>query len=188
MLRAKPFAAERNHLWHARTMDDPLAFDNERMVHLDRGTYHWVSVKRFRITADHQAPELLAALVHHPQYRDNYAGSGPDDQSSPNLHGPYLLDRIHSDTFTRIAPSAAQDLLRQWATRACGTVSSAVQSDLDHWVYSTLPGSTVFELPNMRPDAEHDWGWVVGAINGFHELVTVNQSSRVLTLIVASDD
>ncbi|MFJ4657994.1 hypothetical protein ACIP5Y_42565 [Nocardia sp. NPDC088792] len=169
-------------------MDDPIAFDHEQMVHLDSGTYHWVSLKAFRITADRPDTELLAALVRHPQYRDNYAGGGPDDQSSPSLHGPYLLDRISADSFNHLSPGTAQTLLQQWADRASGTVSVAVQDELNRWVYPVLTDSVVFELPDLTHDAEHDWGWIVGAINGFHELVAIDRPSRVMTLVVASDD
>lgn len=169
-------------------MDDPIAFDHERMIHLDCGTYHWVSLKAFRITADRPDADLLTALIHHPQYRDSYAYGGPDDQSSPSLHGRYRLDHISVDSFNHLSPQIAQLSLRQWADRASGTVSAAVQDELDRWVYPLLTDGALFELPSLGQDAEHDWGWVVGAVSGFHEIVAIDRLGLVMTLVVAADD
>lgn len=169
-------------------MDDPIAFDHGRMIHLDSGTYHWVSLKAFRITADRPDTDLLAALIRHPQYRDSYAGGGPDDQSSSSLYGRYRLDRISADSFNQLSPRTAQLSLQQWADRAGGDVSATVQEELNRWLYPVLADSAVFELPRLGQDAEHDWGWVVGAVNGFHEIVAIDRPGRVMTLVVASDD
>lgn len=53
-------------------MDDPIAFDHEQLIHLDSGPYHWVSLKAFTITASRSDKDLIAAMIRHPQYRDNY--------------------------------------------------------------------------------------------------------------------
>ncbi|WP_405496120.1 hypothetical protein [Nocardia sp. NBC_00511] len=169
-------------------MDDPIAFDHEQLIHLDSGPYHWVSLKAFTITASRSDKDLIAAMIRHPQYRDNYAGGGPDDQSSPSLHGPYRLDLISADSFIHLSSTTAQLSLRQWAERASRTVSATVQTELDRLVYPVLTNSAVFELPSLGQDAQHDWGGVVGAINGFHELVAINRPGRVMTLVVAADD
>ncbi|MFE9575124.1 hypothetical protein ACFYO1_01960 [Nocardia sp. NPDC006044] len=169
-------------------MDGLITFERERIVHLDAGTYHWVSSKYFRIGTDRPDDDLLTALVHHPQYRDHYAGGSPDQQGAHNLHGPYQLHRISAESFHRISADTAQTQLHQWADQASGTISAAVQDSLDRWVYPMLATDDVFELRDPGPDAVHDWGWVVGAANGFHEFIAIDRTDRLMTLIVAADD
>jgi hypothetical protein len=45
----------------------------------------------------------------------------------------------------------------------------------------------VFELPDLRSIAEHQWGGVVG-MNGFLEYVAISADRNQLNLLVASDD
>ncbi|WP_327141321.1 hypothetical protein [Nocardia sp. NBC_01327] len=167
-------------------MDSALTFDTGRLVLLDRGTYRWVSLKRFRIDSARPVSELLSALVAHPSYRDHFA-SAFETQGIHTLHGPYRVECITADTFRSINSSSARTLLQDWAGNAGVPVSREVQAELDTQVFPLLEAPELFQLPDLRPDAQHDWGWVVG-VDGFHELVAIDQADRVLTLIVAADD
>ncbi|MEG8183221.1 hypothetical protein [Nocardia terpenica] len=66
-------------------------------------------------------------------------------------------------------------------------MSQQIQAELDTQVFPLLETPRLFQLPDLRPDAQHDWGWVVG-VDGFHELVVIDQPDQVLTLVVAADD
>lgn len=170
-------------------MPSLITFESERTIHMGANTRHWVSVKTFRIDKD--SPDensILTALISDPQYRDHYAGGSPDNQGSHLLHGPYRLDHISVQSFRRIDPHAAKALLQHWAAQACADPSAAVEAGLDEWVYSELINNDLFQLQDMCPGAKHEWGWVVGAINGFHELVAIDRTNSRLTLVVASDD
>jgi hypothetical protein len=59
---------------HDVRVHEVLRFAGETMIHLERGTYQWVSIKRFEASGDLADAELLAALISHPQYHDHYAG------------------------------------------------------------------------------------------------------------------
>ncbi|GAB0105907.1 hypothetical protein JMUB6875_48890 [Nocardia sp. JMUB6875] len=169
-------------------MDGVLTFDHELTIHLDPGTYHWISVKVFRFeSAQPNHEQLLSALIAHPRYRDHYATDFAE-QGTHALHGPYRLDAITADTFTPTTAEAARTLLQDWANTASGSVPVKVQRELDERVFAWLGLGVLYRLPDLRPGAEHDWGWVVGAINGFHELVSIDHKNRILTLVVAADD
>ena len=59
---------------------------------------------------------------------------------------------------------------------------------MDREVYSRIAAATaIYELPNIRATAQHDWGEVAGS-DGFHEFVVINRENGELALIVASDD
>jgi hypothetical protein len=141
-------------------MDRSIVFDHEQMVRLDKGTFHWVSLKQFRIDPTQSNRRLLDALVAHEQYRDHYAGGRAVDQNYHSLHGPYRLEYISVDTFRPVRPTVAQAVLQEWVKAASnGLPSPQVQQDLNQNVYSVLDADSLLQLPNLRPDAEHDWGW-----------------------------
>lgn len=166
-------------------LHQPITFEHERTVHLDQGTHHWVSIKQFRIDPAQPDHSLLAALVADPRYRDHYAGG---DAADHDHHGPYRLEHISAETFQPVGGAAAREVLELWAGDATGGAPSAhVQRDLEQHVYPVLVGPSLFHLPDLRPGAEHDWGWVVGQ-QGFHEFVAVDRVEHIMTLIVASDD
>jgi len=169
-------------------VDVPITYDHEQMVHLDEGTYHWVSLKQFHIDPTLSDTELLDALVAHWAYHDHYAGQDAADQDHHSLHGPYRLECISADAFRPARAAIAEALVQAWAEEAtAGPPSEPVQKLLDEKVYPLLGVSSLLELPNLRPDAEHDWGWVVGR-NAFHEYVEIDRPRQSLTLIVAADD
>ncbi|MET9492379.1 hypothetical protein [Nocardia sp. NPDC006630] len=167
-------------------MDSPLTFETERSVLLDRGTYHWARLQTFRIDSARPVSELLTALVAHPRYRDHFA-TAFEGQGIHTLHGPYRVECIAADTFRPISSTSARILLQDWADNAGVPVSREIQAELDTQVFPLLEAPELLQLPDLRPDAQHDWGWVVG-VDGFHELVAIDQADRVLTLIVAADD
>lgn len=62
-----------------------------------------------------------------------------------------------------------------------------VEAKLVAEVLPRLDGDSIYRLPDLRTTAEHEWGWVVGHA-GFHEVVIIDRSAAILTLLVASDD
>ncbi|AHH99876.1 hypothetical protein GCM10010174_89890 [Kutzneria viridogrisea] len=147
-----------------------IQFEGQEIVHLAKGTYRWVDIKRFR--CDGAPRDLLAELIAHPQYRDHYAGPPADEQGEHSLHGPYRLEAITVDSFEPTTPVEACRVLRAWTDDPA----------LDR-VYPMLDNGTVHAL---RATVHHEWGWVVGGLGGFHEFVVIAPPG--LTLIVASDD
>lgn len=169
-------------------VESALTYEHGQVVYLDKGTYHWVSLKRFHIDQDLTDGELLSALIAHWAYHDHYAGEDAIKQDHHSLHGPYRLECITAETFQPARPAVAHALLQAWAEEAtAGSPSAPVQSELDAKVYPLLEAVALYQLPGLRPEAEHDWGWVVGK-EAFLEYVSIARTGRVLTLIVAADD
>lgn len=156
------------------------------MIHLERGTFQWVSIKRFEANGDLADAELLAALISHPQYHDHYAGGDPAEQGPHNLHGPYDLAHITSASFVPTTAATGRHVIQSWADSLCPQPAE-VRKELAEQVFAVLDSGSVYQLPDLRPTAQHEWGWVVGQL-GFHEFVAISQDKATLVLIVASDD
>ncbi|MFB8004003.1 hypothetical protein [Nocardia sp. NPDC056000] len=167
-------------------MDGLLTFEHERSILLDRATYHWVRLETFRFGSARLVSELLSALIAHPRYRDTFATEFAG-QGTHLLHGPYRVEHISAATFEPITSLSARKLLQDWANNAGVPVSPEVQAELDTRVFPLLESPMLFQLPDLRPDAQHDWGEVVG-VDGFHEIVAIDEGDHVLVLIVAADD
>jgi hypothetical protein len=163
-----------------------LVFVANDLVKMDAGLYTWVDTKRFTIEGDGSDRDVLAALIAHRQYRDNYAEGDPVEQNQDVLHGPYWLHAIQPATFELTDPAAARETIQTWADDP-EPPSQATQAFLDEKVFPLLSASALYRLPDLRPSAQHEWGWVVGAL-GFHEFVAIDRDARSLALIVAADD
>ena len=64
-----------------------------------RSDRRWIDVKHFVFPGDPTDLELLALLVGHRQFRDDYIGSGPRDSG---VHGPYRLEAVTPDRYERV--------------------------------------------------------------------------------------
>jgi hypothetical protein len=148
-------------------------------------TRHWVSIKVFDLPADVDDRAALALMIAHVRYRDSYAGTGDKDMGT--IHGPYWLSAINPDAFVVADPAATDTMIRTWAEYYAPWPETDREA-MDREVYSRVAAATViYQLPNIRATAQHDWGEVVGG-DGFHEFVAINRATAELALIVASDD
>jgi hypothetical protein len=163
-----------------------LVFVANDLVKMDVGTYSWVDIKRFAIEGDGSDRDLLAALIGHRQYRDSYAEGDPVEQNQDVLHGPYWLHAIQPATFEPTDPAAARETIRTWGDDP-EPPTEATQALLEEKVFSLLSTSALYRLPDLRPNAQHEGGWVVG-VHGFHEFVAIDRRARSLALVVAADD
>jgi len=60
---------------------------------------------------------------------------------------------------------------------------------MEREVYArTHRATAIYQLPDIRATAQHDWGDVVGMEAGFHEFVIIDRAAGELALVVASDD
>jgi hypothetical protein len=101
-------------------------------------------------------------------------------QDHHSLHGPYRLECISADSFRPARPAVVHALVQASADAATNDAPSLhVQQELDRRVYPPIETDSLWELPDLRPDAEHDWGWVVGR-DAFYEYVA-NQPIRRIT-------
>ncbi|MER6124745.1 hypothetical protein ABT173_19280 [Streptomyces sp. NPDC001795] len=145
--------------------------------------YRWVHLKRFHLpSAVSEDRDLLAALIAHPEFRDTYDGSGL--WLEPR-HGQWWSDRITPDTYEPIDEQAALETVRKWATAGV-VLPRALEARLHETVYTPIHRATSrYALGDLPEEAQHDYGPVHFE---FHELVLIDHSIGILTLLVAADD
>ena len=152
----------------------------------------WVDTKHFRPVPDGPitVAEALRVLLDEPEYRDHYC-SPENEGAGGALHGPYWADRIQTSDFTEISTEESEAILSAWrnewrpideSPHDIAVADSVVEAALtlirraDQRLY----------LRDLREEAEHDWGWVLG-FGGFHEFVLIDADGGI-SLVVASDD
>ncbi|WP_097876795.1 hypothetical protein [Streptomyces sp. ms184] len=172
-------------------MESGLAHEDSAFINFRRYVrdpkehgYRWVDIKRLRFSAESvDDRELLAALVGHEQFRDDYAGGGvlPDGPR----HGPYWLRLITPDLYESISQEKAVEILREWVD-PLWDVPTALETDLQREVFARVAAADgIFYLRELGDEAIHDWGRVH---DSFHEFVLVDRAAGQVTLIVAADD
>ncbi|QEV18063.1 hypothetical protein [Streptomyces alboniger] len=172
-------------------MDNGLAHEENTLINFRRYApdpkehgFRWIDTKQLRISAESMDDRgLLAALIGHDQFRDDYAGGGvlPDGLR----HGPYWLGLITPDRYEPISQEKAVQILRGWMD-PLRDVSTELEADLQREVFACLAAADgIYYLSELGDDAIHDWG---RAHDYFHEFVLIDRSAGRITLIVAADD
>ncbi|GAA4517553.1 MULTISPECIES: hypothetical protein [Nonomuraea] len=146
--------------------------------------FRWIDVKRFGLSRrDVAGGQLLADLVGHEQYRDDYAGGGAE--AAGLRHGPYWLRNLSPAAYEQVDGAAAHAVLRGWADQF-GPLPAALSARLEDEVHPLLADATErYRLKDLGRGAFHDWG---GVQIDFHELVLVDRTAGTLSLLVAADD
>ncbi|PTH89062.1 hypothetical protein C9J60_09650 [Streptomyces sp. A244] len=146
--------------------------------------FRWVDIKQLRFSAEAGDDRgVLAALIEHEQFRDDYAGGGvlPDGPR----HGPYWLRSITPDLYEPMSQEKAVQILREWVD-PLWDVPTALEADLQREVFARLAAAGgIYCLSDLGDEAIHDWGRVH---DHFHEFVLIDRSAGRVTLIVAADD
>ncbi|MFJ2968684.1 hypothetical protein ACIPIC_41265 [Streptomyces collinus] len=172
-------------------MDKGLAHEEGAFINFRRYVpdpkehgFRWVDIKQLRFSAESVADRgLLAMLIGHEQFRDDYAGGGvlPDG----TRHGPYWLRLITADLYEYIGQEKAVQILREWMD-PLWDVPTELDADLQREVFARLAAADgIYYLGDLGDEAIHDWGRVHDC---FHEFVLIDRSVGRITLIVAADD
>ncbi|MEU9976070.1 hypothetical protein [Streptomyces sp. NPDC051014] len=146
--------------------------------------YRWVDIKHLRTPAESgEAQELLAALIGHEQFRDDYAGGGVLPEGS--RHGPYWLRLVTPDVYEAVSRETSAHILWGWASKF-GDVPARLEADLQQEVFDRLATAEhIYYLSGLGDEAIHDWGRVH---EDFHDFVLIDRSAGRITLLVAADD
>ncbi|MGA6171699.1 hypothetical protein ACPEIF_15785 [Streptomyces sp. NPDC012600] len=172
-------------------MDNRLAHEESTFINFRRyfpnpkeHGFRWVDIRQLRFSADSVDDRgLLAALIGHEQFRDDYAGGGvlPDGLR----HGPYWLRLITPDLYESISQETAVQILRGWVD-PLWDVNTELEADLQREVFARLAAADgIYYLSELGDEAIHDWGRVH---DYFHEFVLIDRSAGRIMLIVAADD
>jgi hypothetical protein len=160
----------------------------ELSFHETGADYRWISGRRFTTGSAPNDLELLAALVANEWYGHSYAEPTPlSPTRGGEIHGPYRIEAISAQSFVAIERDLALEQIESWAKRYDGMPEEFLLK-VRTLTAELIPADfAVFELPDLRSIAEHQWGGVVG-MNGFHEYVAISADRNQLNLLVASDD
>lgn len=118
--------------------------------------YRWVSIKHLRFSARAAESagdrELLAALIGHEQFRDDYAGGGVMPEGT--RHGPYWRRLITADLYEPLSQEKAVEILREWVGPR-GEVPAGLEAELRREVFARLAAADgihyLGERSAMRP-------------------------------------
>lgn len=156
---------------------------------LDGPGQPWIDTKVFRPVSDAPiaVPQAVQALLAHPEYRDHYCS--PENVSAGGeLHGPYWADRILASDFIELSSSECESVLLTWSGRWGDDPSGEPTAKAHHVIEAALTlihgAAHRRYLRDLRDEAEHDWGFVLG---DFHEFVLLSPDGSI-NLVVASDD
>ncbi|AWS46907.1 hypothetical protein [Streptosporangium sp. 'caverna'] len=165
------------------TYQDHL-FVNFSDFHFEGHGYRWVDIKRFGLPRpDTDDAHLLAELIGHEQYRDDYAGGGVDIDGV--RHGPYWLRNLSPTAYAHVDEVDAKAIFRRWAEQY-GELPTVLSARLEREVHPLISGATGrHQLKNIGREAFHDWG---GIHDEFHELILIDRVAETLSLLVAADD
>jgi hypothetical protein len=172
-------------------MNDGLAHEKSSFINFRRYVpdpkehgFRWVDIKQLHFSAESVDDRgLLAALVGHEQFRDDYAGGGV--LTAGLRHGPYWLRLITPDLYEPISQEKAVQIVREWVD-PLRDVPTELEGDLQREVFDRLAAADgIYYLSELGDEAIHDWGRVH---DYFHEFVLIDRSAGRITLIVAADD
>lgn len=150
--------------------------------------YRWIDVKFFSYPGSGSHKDILAALIAHRWYDDDYASpSGALPEPSRGLHGPYSLDRISVSSFSKISARKCRDTVRTWAESLGPLPAEFTRKYDDMLAHLLTSASAVFQLTGLDDTARHRWDGHMGLL-GFHEFVMISPASKTIALMVASDD
>ena len=163
-------------------MDYELAHEGNAFInfrhyvpHAKEHGFRWVDVRRLRFCAESvDDGGLLAALIGHEQFRDDYAGGGVVPEGP--RHGPYWLRLITPDLYEHISQDKAVQILREWVD-PLWDVPSELEVDLQREVFDRVAAADgIYCLSELGDEAIHDWGRVH---DEFHEYVLIDRSAGV---------
>ncbi|WP_411109089.1 hypothetical protein [Streptomyces sp. c-19] len=146
--------------------------------------FRWVDIKRLRFPVKSVGDtELLAELIGHEQFQDDYAGGGVLPEGL--RHGPYWVRAVTPDAYEAVDREKSDRILWEWANRF-EVVPAGLATDLRREVFDLLTAAErIYHLSELGDEAIHDWGGVHG---DFLEFVLIDRSAGQITLLVAADD
>jgi hypothetical protein len=172
-------------------MDNGLAHESSAFINFRHHVadpkehgYRWVDIKQFRFSVESLDDRgLLAALIGHEQFRNDYAGGGV--LSDGSRHGPYWLRLVTPGRYEPLSQEQAVRILREWVDPLWDP-PAGLEAALRREVFDRLAAADgIYYLGELGEEAIHDWGRVHDC---FHELVLVDRSAGQLSLVVAADD
>ncbi|WP_199742591.1 hypothetical protein [Nocardia stercoris] len=168
---------------------DYLRFEFTNFAEYDEGVFahdcQWVHTKHFRLQSEAITDRMiLAAVIAHPQFGDDYLGPDSATKSKP-VHGKWWRHRIGPDTYQQVDADRAIAIFDEWAGEV-DEMPARFRKRLEAHVYApTRTATNCYVLGPLSSDAVYDYGDVHV---GFCELVLIDRAANTVTLLVGTDD
>ena len=157
-----------------------LEYTGQTLIRFDDHSYRWIEIRRFACHRHASDEEILAGLIGHARYRDDFLS--PDPREVETVHGPYRAAEISPSSFERSDQNQAAAVVEEF----CGLDKSPPRPDvrerIDRDVLLALQNYRCYRLKAL-PHAIHEYGSVLWE---FRELVAINNGS-VLLVVMAID-
>ncbi|MFD6394797.1 hypothetical protein [Nocardia sp. NPDC060259] len=149
-----------------------------------RHCFQWVDVRTFIIPDSAVNDDaVIDGVLRAVEYRDDYVGGGIDVDGI--RHGPYWISSLSPSSFDLIDHNGAVDILDRWLQN-CGPVPTTLSEELKSSVNDALAGAdSVYLLKDLGDSAINDYG---NLHVEFHELLAIDRNTKLVSLIVLTDD
>jgi hypothetical protein len=151
--------------------------------------YWWIHGLQYSAVGYGNDRDVIMGLLADPWYHHDYHGfpvNAPDPRTQA-LHGPYRLDAITVDNFVKRSRTDALESLDRWLEENGSTAETT--RDFRTAIDLLLPTDfNLYELPDLGPTSQHEYGSTLGADSGFVEFVAVAPDFTAVTVLVATDD
>ena len=161
-----------------------MLFRSHELIRFDDQSYRWIDIKRFDWDGREDDPEVLAALIASPRYRDTYLAPDSHQQDSETVHGPYLVAEITPGDFEGVPASVAEATVGEFVGLDESPPAPEVIRDIESVVLAKLRGAACYRLRRIAR-AEHEWASVLWE---FRELVAISRDAGEVALIVMAID
>lgn len=155
-----------------------------RLIRFDDHSYRWIDLKRFAWDGRGNDPEVLAALIASPRYRDTYLAPDSHQQDAETVHGPYRVAEIAPSDFEGVAASVAEATVGEFIGLCEPPPAPHVIREIESVVLPKLRGAACYRLRRIA-HAEHEWASVLWE---FRELVAISREAGEVALFVMAID
>ena len=170
----------------AKATETSLSFTGRGFINFRDCSFRWVVSKRFEFTpAIASDEEILAALIEHREYRDQYTSEASHEHDTGTIHGPYLIERISPASFDRISAREANETVESFCNLngvpPPGPIQERVAAEV-RAIFATA--DTLYQLRSL-PEATHEASFVLWE---YREIAVICRSDSSLILHVMAID
>ena len=121
------------------------------LIRFDDQSYRWIDINGFAWDGGGDDPEVLAALIASPRYRDTYLAPDSHQQDSETVHGPYRVAEITPGDFEGVPASMAEATVGEFVGLDESPPAPEVIRDIESVVLAKLSGAACYRLRGRSP-------------------------------------
>jgi hypothetical protein len=163
-----------------------LTFSGRNFINFQDRSYRWIASKRLEFApAIASDEEILAALIEHREYRDQYASEDSHEHDSGTIHGPYLIERMSPASFEKLDARKASETVDSFCSLNAYLPPESIQERIISDVKAGFAtADALYRLRNL-PEATHEASFVLWE---YREIAVICRSDSSLVLHVMAID